>query len=206
MLFFLLKSIIILLVILVILFLFVPFYLVVEYDKDSITDDMKLFVSYFGLRFNLKPKKKSEKKDDEELKDLEEKEKFSITKFKAEFDKYVDIFNEYKDEFTTIMDFLSNRAIYFKIIEYTLNFGFGDAMMTGIMTGSINAVVYNILSIIHNHCTLNEFKININPDFDNTKYETHFKCILKIKSVHIIFIAFRILRIYFKINKGNKED
>ena len=93
----------------------------------------------------------------------------------------------------------------FDNIEIKSEFGFEDAMQTGIFTGIYNGFVYSILGVIHNNSKLKKMDVNLSPNFDKKCFYNRFCCILHIKTVHIMIIAFKVLKIYRKIKKEGRK-
>lgn len=198
MLFFVLLSVIILLVVLFFIFLFVPFYLEAFYTKDAVTNTVKLNVRYLGMTFSLIPKKSKKKiKQPQE----EDSQSFSFDTFKQGFDVFHEKFNDIKDDIIDILKFLSRRAVFFKQLKLRIQFGFEDAMATGITKGLLDGMLYNLVGLLYRYVRIEDWSIETVPDFEHPRFDIETQCILKIKNVHIMIIAIKGLKLYFKLKK-----
>ena len=140
----------------------------------------------------------------EEQEDNPHKEPFSFEKKKEELEKYIRVFGIIKDDVQKVLSYLAKRAVVFDKIEIKSEFGFDDAMKTGIFTGLYNGFVYSVLGVIHHTSKLRDMEVKLNPDFKKKCFYNRFCCILHIKTVHIMVIAFNVLRIYRKIKKEGR--
>ncbi|MBR4173627.1 MAG: DUF2953 domain-containing protein [Clostridia bacterium] len=186
--------------------LMIPIRLELLYENSE-EKEKKAVLRYGFIKFVLYPTKKKDKpeKEEKEEKKEEEKEPFSFEKKKAELEKYIRIFKIIKDDAEKILSRLAKRAAVFDRIEVESEFGFDDAMQTGIFTGLYNGFVYSILGVIHHTSHLHEIDVKLNPNFEKKCFFCRFYCILHLKTVHIIIIAFNVLKIYRKIkNEGRK--
>jgi hypothetical protein len=207
-------SLIILAVFLLILMLIliIPIELKIVYDSQEIEEKASVLIKYAFIKYRLypaKPPKKTKKtkktaKNGEETENEKEKEPFSFEKKKAELEKYIRIFKLVKDDAVKLLSYASKHAVVFDRIEIKSEFGFDDAMNTGIFTGIYNGFVYSVMGIIHHNSKLKEMEVNLQPVFGRKCFNNHFSCILHIKTVHIIIIAFNVLRLYRKIKKEGR--
>ena len=104
-----------------------------------------------------------------------------------------------------ILHYASEKEINIRKLTFFLDFGMKDPMNTGISTGAIYGVIYNMLALLNNAFEVEECDVKINPDFERKHLDITSQCILKIKSVHIIIIVFKVLKMYFKITKLKEE-
>lgn len=149
---------------------------------------------------NTKKDKETEEKEDKQL----DKEPFSFEKKKEELEKYIRIFGIIKGDVQKVLTYMAKRAVVFDKIEIKSEFGFDDAMKTGIFTGLYNGFVYSVLGVVHHTSKLRDMEVKLNPNFEKKCFNNHFCCILHIKTVHIMIIAFNVLRIYRKIKKEGR--
>ncbi|MCX7714641.1 MAG: DUF2953 domain-containing protein [Clostridia bacterium] len=178
--------------------LFSPLYIVIEYTRDAANNDFKLKIEYLGITIRAKSRKKGKKKEQEKN---QNEDKLSFAKFKSQMDGYVDKFQEIREDVFNVIDFLSRKGVRIKLIDIDLDFGFTDAMSTGIMTGIFNGIAYNAVSVLDHMFFVNDWNINIQPYFNDPRFEVRVRGILKIKNVHIIIMIIKIMRVYFKFSK-----
>ena len=105
------------------------------------------------------------------------------------------------------MEYAKQHAVTVKSIDLDMEFDTEDPMRTGILTGTINGGVYNVLAILDNTVGVNDWNIDIRPLFQNQEQlKINFCGIVKIKNVHIIIIVSKILKLYLKIRKIKKAE
>lgn len=121
---------------------------------------------------------------------------------------YINLYKLIKDDVFKILRYLLKNGAVFEQIQLKTEFGFSDVSQTGIMTGTLNALFYNVMAYFHNNFKVKDWNIEVNPDFENEKFNAFFDCIVKLKIVHIIFIGFYGLKILNKIKKmkGRKNN
>lgn len=177
----------------------VPIRLILCYDKDSVKNEVSLTVKY--LCFKFKPSKKDKTRTKKQKQPEEKTEPFSYERQKTKLDRYIKLFDMIKEDVVHFLKYASEKAVVFENIEVTIDFGFEDAMQTGIFTGLLNGFVYSVLGIIHHNSKLENMNVNIQPFFDKECFNSHIKCILRLKNVHIIIIAINVLKLIRKIKK-----
>lgn len=189
-----------------ILLLAIPIKLTVIYDSREIEQKSSVIIKYAFIKYCIYPEKKSKKEEKtEETGETEEKEPFSFEKKKEELEKYIRIFKMVKADAVKILSYASKHAVVFDRIEVKSEFGFEDAMHTGIFTGIYNGFVYSVMGVIHHNSKLKDMEVNLQPVFGKKCFNNHFSCILHIKTVHIIIVAFNVLRLYRKIKKEGRR-
>jgi len=185
--------------------LFIPIRFKIVFDKNETAKKTKLLLKYGLIKvdFTDKNKKKSKKEEDKEGEKEEEdtKDKASFEDKKKKIEGYIKLFEITKNDVIEILDYAKRKAVTFENIEIISDFGFENAMYTGIFTGLYNGLVYNILGLIHNSMTLENMKVELNPKFEKPIFNLHFMCILRLKTVHTIIIAISVLKIWKKCKK-----
>lgn len=162
-------------------------------------------LKYGLITYKIYPNEKKPKKDKEQEKEEKtDNEPFSFEKKKEELERYIKIFSIIKDDVQKVLSYMAKRAVVFDKIEIKSEFGFNDAMKTGIFTGLYNGFVYSVLGVIHHNSKLRDMQVNLNPDFEKKCFNNRFCCILHIKTAHIMIIAFNVLKIYRKIKKEGR--
>ncbi len=188
---------------LIFVLLLLPIRLLVDYKKDEVTNETSLVLKYMFWKFKLFGNKNKEKPKD---KPKEEKKPLSFEEKRDKVSKYIRIFEDIKDEAAQILDYSAERAIVFEKIYTDIEFGFEDAMHTGIFTGVLNGFVYGVLGFVHQHSRLLDMRVNIQPVFENPCFKVKAGCILRLKNVHIIIVAINILKILRKIRKTERSS
>lgn len=197
-------------IVLLTILLSIPFYISAEYKKNAFNNYAEVKLKVLGFKLKLIPNDKKpeepvkKKKEKKEKAEDTEKEDF-LEKFKIKFDNWLDAFNAVKWDIANILDYLAGKLVRVKDLYIGMIFGFDDAAANGIMTGVLNGVVYNILGFAHRHMTIEKWKVNIQPDFYAKRFDAEVRCILRIKPVHIIVVALKVLKMYFKLRRLNKK-
>lgn len=189
-------------VIIIAILLFAPVRLKLNFYRDGVENEVKLVLSYLRFKFVLFDNKNKKSKKDKPKK---EKEPFSYEKEKARLEKYINIFEETKADIGKILKYTGGRALVFENVKVHTEFGFSDAMHTGIFTGAANGFVYSVLGFIHHKTRLLNMDVQIQPVFDKTCFLTDCECIVRSKNAHIIIIALNVLRILRKIRKFERR-
>ncbi len=193
-------KVILCIILLIVTLLYIPFYFDVEYVKNAIENRTRVKLKILWITIVLVPKKKpkhAKKAEKEET----ASEKPNVKELLKNMDFNLGTFGKIKADIADILKFLSRKAVKVKNLEFGLNFGFDDAPTTGITTGVFNALAYNGLAFLHNNITINKWKIDISPDFNKERFDIGIKCIVRIKSAHIIIALIKLLKIFFKIKK-----
>lgn len=191
---------IILLAIIIILsiILLVPSQLEYNLSFNESKKENTLILKFLFIKISLTDKDKKTKKKQKNTSDKQKK--FEVSEVWDNVQKGFKLFKKFKKSFGKILIYAKNHAVTFKQITLELTFDREDPMTAGIMTGAVNAGVYNLLALLDNTVGVEKHKINITPKFKNTDYfDIRFNCIVKLKNVHIIVILFKILCLLLKI-------
>ncbi len=73
-------------------------------------------------------------------------------------------------------------------LEWVSLVGGKDALYTALGTGMCWSVKGMLISFLGSQCNLHRILLDVKPDFANPGFSSNFKCILKIRLVHIIII------------------
>ena len=178
-------------VLLLSVFFFLPTNFVFEFSKDRRGKNFQVTVRHLFLKIKLTPPKKkgTKKNSNPQNKGLSVPEKIE---------------KSVEDDIADILTFAKDRAVKIKKFDFLMNFGTGDAMETGIITGGAYGVIYNVVALLDNNLTVKKCDININPDFEERFLAVSAKCILEVRNVHIMIMIFKVLKMYLKINKMSK--
>lgn len=175
---------IIALAVLITVLLFVPIGARLKFDKSLV---IKIKIGFLSFSF---PKGKAKP-------DKEKKSKAPV-KEKRDFKKLITDILSIKDDITDFFSFVSEKCFIMRNLDFRLDFGTGDAAYTGIATGALNAFVYSVISVIHHNTKLRKWSVNINPDFEKTRFDLVFDCICTTRLVHIIRMGLRAFKVYKK--------
>ena len=188
--------VIILILILAILFT-IPIKITAEFEKDENAHKTRIFIKYGIFKIDKFKKRKTKKEKPKEPK----KKPLTFKEKKEKIEKYARIFESIKDDIAAILKRTTEKGLVFEQVTLKSDFGFDDAMNTGIFTGIYNAFVYSILGVIHHNSTLKNMEISLSPVFEKPCFNIKAGCILRIKTVHIIFVVIKVLKIIIKIKK-----
>lgn len=175
------------------LFALSPAKISINYKGDR--NGMLTIVAYIGvLRFRIydTSKKQISKFIKKETKDAGNE----LAKKPKEF---LNDIKKYSRETLDILSFLKSRIIIYNF-KFYIRIGTGDAASTGILTGSLWAVLYNFISVCDNHIELQKHDIKVAPDFLNETFVVDFEAIIGLKVIHSLFILRK-----FLFPKGRKE-
>lgn len=200
--------IIIAILVIILLLLFIPSKVRYSFEMDKNYRHQSLVFSYLFIKIPLIPRKDVNKKKKKSKKvEEEKKEKFSVQKKIDEIKGIVALLKSVKDDVFVILEYAKQHAVTVKSIDFDMEFDTEDPMRTGILTGTINGGVYNVLAILDNTVGINDWNIDIRPLFQNQELlKINFCGIVKIKNVHIIIIVSKILKLYLKIRKIKKAE
>ena len=119
---------------------------------------------------------------------------------------YKRVFEYFKSDISKILICAKEKAVKIKNFDVNIAFAGSDAMNTGIYTGVLNAIVYNLLAVVNNSVGIEEISVDIKPDFNMPAYaKAKISCILNTKLAHIIVILIKVLKIYIKYKIKGKE-
>lgn len=195
-------TILAIILVLILVLLALPIRIFLDYKKDENLNETSFILGYGPLKFKLFGDKKKEDKPQND----EEKEPSSFEEKRNKVSEYIKIFEETKDDAAKILDYAASRAVVIERIKTDIEFGFPDAMYTGIFTGVLNGFVYGVLGFIHHHSNLRDMKVNIQPNFELPCFKIDAGCIVRLKNVHIIIVAIKLLKILKKIKNTERSN
>jgi len=154
-------------------------------------------ISVFGIKKELnfeKFKKKSTEKSESE----------NDSKFADKVKNYYSLFCDFKDIYTKKSHVLYKNVRAEKIY-LSLDFGYGDAAQTGILTGSIWAGIYNVIAFVARIIRINEPQISVTPRYNEDMCAFDGECIISGHIVNLISIVVSIGISYFLTTKNKKK-
>ncbi len=178
-------------------FLFCNLTVSFSYSHFESENKTELVIKYLFIKKKIHTEKKEKAQNDKK----DEKNDLPSKSLKD----YYNLYKLLKDDVFKLLDYLMKKAAVFKEINIKTDFGCKDAAITGILTGTLNGIFYNIIAFFHNNFTLKTWEIEVNPDFENEKFNVYFDCIVKLKVAHIIIIGFKGLKILLKLRKELKK-
>ncbi len=183
---------------LIVLMLFLKISINFEYDM-GLPFKLRLFLYNEKIGINLLNKKKTanDKKTAAEEKKLAENKKSVFEKL---YDIYTE-FNKVKYTYYYSQDFIRKRIV-FKKLNVDVSFGMSDAAKTGIATGAIWGLLYNMLALLTKVVTVKNHNFNVEPDYNSEKFLFSVNGIINFRLVNIISILIFVLIKYIKVSKN----
>lgn len=188
--------------------LFIPTYLCFEFKKDEKEKKTFFAIRYLFFCVRLIPKKKTQnkkkkKKENDEKK--REKRASDTGTVREKFERAVATYRSVEDDLAGIILYAKRRAVTVREISFFMDIGLEEAMHTGLVTGGLYGVIYNVIALLDYHLSVEKCDVGITPDFKKKRMDISAKCILKVKNVHIMIIIFKVLKLYFKIKRGSNN-
>ncbi len=152
------------------------------------------------ININLAGEKKDKEKPSEDAEKTEDDKPEDKKNILEKLDSICKLLQ--KSRLTYVMSRRSvKKRLTFENIYFALTFGLGDAARTGIATGTVWGIVYNLFALICRISNVKNHKFNITPDFENEAYDMVFEGILKVSLANIICICAVVYRNYRKASK-----
>ena len=182
---------------------FFAFPLELEIHARDKKTDIKL-TAFFGLiklpvkALLNKPKKKKPKKEDVQEPQKEDKIIGSLNKGLLLLKRIYKTLSASRH--------FARKRIAAKKIKADITFAMGDAALTGITTGLVWSVLYQLLGVFSLVATIDKHEFNVEPVYEEKIYfKREISCILKFSVVNIIGIGLVALYHYRKSNQGKDE-
>lgn len=189
------------------LILLIPIDCVIDFSYNDGENRGYIVIKYFFVKFKILPTEKefekaAEETDEEAKKEVPPKDKKDIAGL-VKFGKTV--YTELKNDIFNLINHFFRHTIRIKELNISSNFGTGDPMYTGIISGAVNAVVYNTVSLIDRHMQLDKWNVALNADFDNACIAAGVYCKLRTRCLYVIKIGIMAAVLLFKIQKINRR-
>ena len=159
--------------------------------------DIKLF--FFGgvLKIPLKPKEKKSNNSQESKPKESQSEEQKDKSFLEGINNIFRIVNTIRKTYSQSREYVSKRIG----ADLTVNITFGlyDAALTGIATGAVWTLLYELLGLISTVALIEKHSFNVNPVFDKALLKADGICIFKFRPINIIGVLIHILRKYKKV-------
>lgn len=185
------------------LIILLPITAVISFSVNS--DENEITIRYLFLKLKILPA--GEKKDKPKPKEDEEKPKKDN---KGIVSTVWVSRSEIKWGVSKLLYYVIHNAIIVKELNISAQFGFDNPMNTGLASGALNAVVYNIVGLLDRHARLKKWSVDLKPDFDNTCMMAGVYCRLQTRIAHVFPLVMILLRTFIKIkiktNGGKKNE
>lgn len=174
------------------LFLFLPARIQIVLGGEN-KADIKLFFFCGILKIPLKPKEKTDNEKNKQDTTEEQKDK----KFFDGINNIFRIINIIRKTYSGSREYVSKRIN--ADLTVNINFGLYDAALTGIATGAVWALLYELLGLISTVTLIKKHTFNVEPVFDKALFKADGVCIFSFLPVNIIGILIHILKNYKKV-------
>ena len=189
-------GILILLLILFVIFLFLKIRLEISYKKENgKKGSLLICISFFGTM--LKKEISLKEKNDGKEKKKEDAEKLPLNQ---KIQKYQETFEKMRYVWTRSRRKI-RKNIFAEKISLDMSVGFEDAFFTGILTGSLWALIYTVVGFVSDIIKIRVPKINITPVYNEDFFEADGKCIIAASPANIISMGVKILLSYYVVKK-----
>ena len=179
---------------------FLPVRVIFSYHTAGETR-LSIKIAFFKISFlpvkKKNHKKKQKKKAEKNTPTPNKKNSSNTNKIR----QVLDLYDKFAEDFGALLDYTSRKSVSFEQLTLHIRYSTGDAAATGILCGMINSVVYSLLGIIHQRAQLENPDIIIQPEFDDAHFIAESECILRLKNVHIIVIAVKVLLLIRRIKR-----
>lgn len=171
-------------------------------------ENNSVILKYGFLKFKLYPasekpkheKSKKKKEKAESFEDKKDKPKINIS-IKAVWEIREDI----KKEVSKLLYHVVNHTITLNELNISSRIGLDDAMHTAIVSGWINAGVYNVIGILDRFARLKKWHASIEPDFENQTVKIGIRCVISANIAKIVMLLIKVMRSYLKLSKKLKK-
>lgn len=187
-------------IVLLLLFLRLNFYFEGCFDNTESKDfTLRFYVFGKKLGFNIKFRETKKEKKKKEAEREEGKDSF-IDKAKR-FKNNIDIF---KNMFSASKGHIKN-AVTVKYINLNMDFGLGDAALTGISTGILWGIIYSAFAFVCKLFTVNTHKFSINPVFNKNIMKINIDGVVYTRLIDVLSAAVVISKNYSNAKKLFEE-
>lgn len=158
-------------------------------------------ITFFGekLGFNLKDISKNKKQKADKTK--EQNDKKLIDKIKA----YIETFSVLKKVYSKNR-FLIQKRLVLENTKAFIKFGLGDAAATGIATGAVWSLLYQILAFLGCIGTVKDHEFDVVPVYNESGFCMNVKGIISFRLINIIVVAVRLFVTYRSVTKNKYRN
>lgn len=181
----------------IMLMMFIPVDCVIDISYNDDENRGNIIVKYAFLKIKIFP---SEPKEEKEEAAEETKKERNI---KATVSLVKTVYAELKDEIFGLVRHFFSRTVRVKELNISSKFGTGNPMYTGIVTGTVNAAVYNAVSLIDRKMKLDKWNVSLDSDFDNACLSAGFYCRIRTRLAYVLNLGMRAVILLLKIRRIN---
>lgn len=186
----------------IMLIMLIPADLIIHVSYNDSKMRNAVNIRYAFLKFKIIPADKKEKTDKPKEEAPQKADIPVIKLIKA-------VYAEIKGDIKKLGGYLIKRALRIKELNISAKFGVGDPMYTGILSGSVNAVVYNAVAFLDRHMTLDKWNVSLDADFDRACLDAGVYIKIRTRILYAVrlgIMAVPVLRKIQKINRRIKKD
>lgn len=195
----------------------------IEYKRENVNDSLTVTLKYLSIKLyefdiSMIDFSKGEngygfKLSSSKFKKKPEDEGDSFVHFETIINLFNDIKKYYKLYSKTLNDITKRlrKSIIIRKLDIKVEIGTFEHALTGIVSGMINALLWNILSLVSNNVKTKIHKALVNPRFDKNIFKLNLFCIFTIRIGNIIYVVIRLVLLYvihkiLNINKNKKTN
>ena len=147
------------------------------------------------------------------LKDLtyKNKSKTDVEKEKND-EKILDKIKNYMKTFKILKEVYSKNKFFIRdrlVLEDTkayVKFGFGDAAVTGIATGAVWSLLYQVLAFVSSIGTVKDHDFDVVPVYNERGFCLNVNGIISFRMINIIRVVLKLVRTYRKIIRETNKN
>ncbi|MBQ7901827.1 MAG: DUF2953 domain-containing protein [Clostridia bacterium] len=175
----------------------VPIRLTADYANGS----YQLYMKIFGLKFDLSKfasrGKKGKKAKNDNTNPAQQQEADSDKKLMDKISSAYSLVMRIKNVYGSGRHFIVKRLVV-ENIYVNISFGTFDAALTGIATGAVWSVLYELLGLLTLAATVNNHKFNVDTVYDRSFFDINGGAILKFRIVSAVGILLWLLHNFNK--------
>lgn len=181
----------------IMLMMFIPVDCVIDISYNDDENRGNIIVKYAFLKIKILPSEpKAEKEEATEETPKERNIKATVSLVKT-------VYAELKDEIFGLVRHFFSRTVRVKELNISSKFGTGNPMYTGIATGTVNAAVYNAVSLIDRKMKLDKWNVSLDSDFDNACLSAGIYCRIRTRLAYVLNLGMRAVILLLKIRRIN---
>ena len=147
------------------------------------------------------------------LRDLtyKNKSKADVKKEKSD-EKILDKIKNYIKTFKILKEVYSKNKFFIRdrlVLEDTkayVKFGFGDAAVTGIATGAVWSLLYQVLAFVSSIGTVKDHDFDVVPVYNERGFCLNVNGIISFRMINIIRVVLKLVRTYRKIVRETNKN
>lgn len=118
---------------------------------------------------------------------------------------YMKTFKILKEVYSTNKFFIRDRLVLEDTKAY-VKFGFGDAAVTGIATGAVWSLLYQILAFLSSIGTIRDHDFDVVPVYNERGFCLNVNGIISFRMINIIRVVLKLVRTYRKIIRETNKN